>query len=101
MQLHRALRVAGHDDCVLHFDQILGLHLGQSRAHLEGGGGVVESHYDKVAHVYFLWSVDFAVLLYVSLGVRGIYFMLWRRSTNTWSKESTRIKPSRGYSMSR
>ena len=30
--------VAGHDDRVLHFDQILGLHLGQRPAHLEGVG---------------------------------------------------------------
>jgi hypothetical protein len=36
--------------------------LGQSPAHLEGVGGVVESYYDKVAHVCFLWSVGFVVL---------------------------------------
>jgi hypothetical protein len=36
--------------------------LDQSSAHLEGVGWVVESYYNKVAHVYFLWLPGFIVL---------------------------------------
>jgi hypothetical protein len=33
--------------------------------------------------------------------VRNAHFMLSRNSTKAWSKESTRINPKRGYSISR
>ena len=54
VELHLALRVARHDDRVLHFDQILRLQFRECRAHLERVGFVVKSNDDQVAHAGIL-----------------------------------------------
>jgi hypothetical protein len=68
LQLHRSSR-RGHDDRVFHFRSDIGLHLGQSRAHLEGVGALLNLMTTRLLMClsWFTGTADQAALFSLSL----------------------------------